>query len=216
MGFFTTVGGAALISSAGSMLSGAKNREFARSQRDFQAKREDTAIQRRVADMRAAGINPILAVPQGAASAAGMQMGYQPDVGQAAATGMEAGAQAELSSAQVAREQAMVEKIQEEVELIAKQQGLTAAETEVAWQRASFIYAQKRTEIERLELVVAQGDVEKARAALEKIYADFAERHNWVEVSRRAGITGVAAGASAGVGAATVGGILRSLILRGK
>jgi len=66
MGFFTTVGGAALISSAGSLLSGSKNREFARSQRDYQARREDTAIQRRAADMKAAGINPLLAVPQGA------------------------------------------------------------------------------------------------------------------------------------------------------
>jgi len=187
MGFWSTVGGAALISSAGSLFSGSKNREFARSQRDYQARREDTAIQRRVADMRAAGINPILAVPHGAASAAGMQMGLQPDVGQAAATGMQAGAQAELSSAQAARESAQIDKIFEEIENLGVQRQLTKEQINVAKETADLLVNQASTEVQRARHLVAQGDYEEARATVESAYARLVREDPNIEVYKRLG-----------------------------
>lgn len=57
MGLFSTIAGAV----AGPLIGGLFSSKQASDNRDFQQKNSDTAYQRAMADMRSAGLNPILA-----------------------------------------------------------------------------------------------------------------------------------------------------------
>ncbi len=87
-----------------------------RAQMDFQRDMSNTSYQRSVADMRAAGINPMLAVMRGGASTLGgssytAQMPNQKDVGASAIQAFQGGSSARESLARIEQVDAAVDKI---------------------------------------------------------------------------------------------------------
>lgn len=95
-----------LASAIGGERANSSARAASREQMAFQERMSNTAYQRTMADMRRAGLNPILAYKQGGASSPGGSTFSPVNVGAAAATGAAAGA----NSANAASKQELEKK----------------------------------------------------------------------------------------------------------
>jgi hypothetical protein len=103
---------------AGSVVSGIMNQNSANRQMRFQKEMSNTAWQRAVKDMKAAGINPILAAKTGPASSPSGASATMPDLGTTYNTAQQVQNQGELIEKQK-------EKIDQEIDNLIAQENLT-------------------------------------------------------------------------------------------
>lgn len=100
------------ISGIGGILSNRGSRNAAREQMRFQERMSNTQWQRGVLDMKAAGLNPMLAYSQGGASAPMGSMPNVQNVGDAAVSGAKSGIEMTQTAQLIAQNKALTEQTQ--------------------------------------------------------------------------------------------------------
>lgn len=124
--------GAGLISGGGSLLggmaSGYWSSKEAEKNRDFQERMSSTAHQREVADLRAAGLNPILSANSGASSPSGMQPNI-PDLSGAVEGAVSSAQSQKRVSNEVSALKSTLQTQEKQRELIDAQKNIAAAQS---------------------------------------------------------------------------------------
>lgn len=149
----------ALASAAGGLVGGGidtlVNLNQARINRQFQLNMSSTAYQRAMADMKAAGLNPMLAYQQGGASTSG---------GATASGEMREAGRGAASAAQIMMDQ---KRVNNETKVADAQEKKLSAETITELKKPELVMAQILSERERPAAIASSAALERAQTATE-------------------------------------------------
>jgi hypothetical protein len=160
--------GTAIGAIGGSLISGIFSSKQAESQMDFQERLSNTAVQRQVQDLKAAGINPILAARYGGASSPAGAMGTIPDLGASLSSAYNAATNRMGTESQIRLDDKTEIKLDWETNKLVEEYYLTNKQTEEVKERINLLKQQLKTEIERT-------DTEHARSWAVKEMQSFME-----------------------------------------
>jgi uncharacterized small protein (DUF1192 family) len=136
---------------AGSLVSGIFSSKQASKQMDFQERMSNTAVQRQVADLKKAGINPILAARYGGASSPAGAMGTIPDLGASLSSAYGAVTNRMSTESQIRLDDKTEVKLDWETNKLVEQYYLTNQQTEEVKERINLLKQEIKTEIERTD-----------------------------------------------------------------
>lgn len=180
------IGGA--LSLGGTLLTNKANKKQAENQMAFQERMSDTSYQRAMADMKAAGLNPILAYQQGGASVPGGAMAHMEN---ALDTGVSSARQNMLVNEEVKHIRAQTDTQKTLSQLQTAQEKLANTQDVATAQQARREAAQERLLDEQaiktaVETMVASENVATARAEarLRTLEAQRAERFGESRIAR--------------------------------
>lgn len=169
----------------GGILSNRANRDEAKRQMEFQERMSSTAHQREVADLRAAGLNPMLSAKLGGASSPGGAMAQIQDVLSPAVASASQGAGVVREAQAIRQSEALTEQARAQAAKLRSEtldQNLNTAyrihSTENMRQRTSNLFQQQLTESQRYDLI-------KTLRNIKEVELDVANTSFSADVERR-------------------------------